>query len=176
MYRTRVLSRLVVGTFVLLGSCAPDRPDATGVAAVPPAPSTLVSELLEPSGLLQCTPLPYASTTQVVGHDGGVLQVGPHFLAIPPGALAAPVTITAEAPVGTVNAVQFWPHGLTFARPVYLTMSYANCNTLGQLIPKRIAYTTDAFEILEYILSWDFFRAQRVTGRVNHFSTYAVAW
>jgi hypothetical protein len=55
-------------------------------------------------------------------------------------------------------------------------MSYANCNLLGILLPKRIAYTTDQYRILEYLLSLDNLGARQVTGRLKHFSQYAVAW
>jgi hypothetical protein len=55
-------------------------------------------------------------------------------------------------------------------------MSYANCNLLGLLLPKRIAYTTSGLQILEYLLSFDNLFAKKVTGRVNHFSDYAIAW
>lgn len=129
-----------------------------------------------PVGLLSCSPLPYDSTTETIGPDGGVLQVGPHRLFIPAGALTDTVTITAVAPSDTVNRVQLQPEGLQFSRPAWLNMSYANCSLLGQLLPKRVAYTTDALVILEYLLSFDNFFTQRVTGRVNHFSNYAIAW
>jgi len=55
-------------------------------------------------------------------------------------------------------------------------MSYANCNLLGTLLPKRIAYTDDALNILSYLLSLDNLFAKKVTGKVNHFSNYAIAW
>ena len=64
---------------------------------------------------------------------------------------------TPEAPVGTVNSVRLSPEGLTFAadKPAALTLSYANCPLLGQLLPKRIAYTTDLLAILSYVVSLD---------------------
>jgi hypothetical protein len=55
-------------------------------------------------------------------------------------------------------------------------MSYANCNLLGLLLPKRIAYTTERYRILEYLLSIDNLLSKQVTGRLKHFSQYAVAW
>ncbi len=176
MSRTRVLfCSIVVAAALLTGSCSPDSRTPTGVTAAQPS-TDLSGALLSATGLLKCSPLPYATTTQTVGPAGGLIQVGPHSLFIPAGALAQPVTITAVLPVAPLNAVHFWPQGLQFSRPAYLTMSYANCNLLGQLLPKRIAYTTDNFQILNYLLSWDLFSAERVTGQVNHFSTYAVAW
>jgi len=72
--------------------------------------------------------------------------------------------------------VQFQPAGLRFQKPAALTMSYANCNLLGKLLPKQIAYTTDNLQILSYLLSLDNLLSKNVTGQVNHFSTYVVAW
>jgi hypothetical protein len=55
-------------------------------------------------------------------------------------------------------------------------MSYANCNLLGLLLPKQVAYVGDNLSILSYLLSFDNLFASQVTGKVNHFSIYAVAW
>src|SRR6185295_19908172 len=106
------------------------------------------------------------------------LTVGPHTLTVPAGALGAPVLITADAPVGTVNSVRFGPEGLQFAagKPATLTLSYANCPLLGSLLPKRVAYTTDLLAILSYVTSLDDLLARKVTGSLAHFSRYAVAW
>jgi hypothetical protein len=108
---------------------------------------------------------------------GGSISAGPHTLVIPPGALLSPTTITMTAPTGRhVNAVRFQPEGLQFVTPAALTMSYANCNLLGNLLPKRIAYTDDNLNILYYLLSLDNLLSKKVTGKVNHFSDYIVAW
>ncbi len=120
--------------------------------------------------------MPTATATQTVGPAGGVIRIGPHALSIPAGALDAPVTITATAPSDKVNRVQFQPEGLVFRRSAALTMSYANCSLLGKILPKRIAYTTDALAILSYVVSLDNLFAKNVTGKLNHFSNYAIAW
>ncbi|MCI0689998.1 MAG: hypothetical protein L0Y54_22605 [Sporichthyaceae bacterium] len=165
-----------------LSSCGPtDGPTAPSNA---PEPSLLLGSsggLLGTgvgTGLLSCTPLPYARTEQVVGPAGGTIVVGPHRLVVPAGALAEPVLITAEAPSDSVASVRLLPHGLTFAagRPARLTLSYANCSLLGQLLPKRVVYTTDLLEILEWLLSIDEPLARRVSTNLDHFSRYAVAW
>jgi hypothetical protein len=115
---------------------------------------------------------------QTVGPAGGTLTVGPHRLTIPPGALSAPVLITAEAPSDTVNSVRLKPEGLTFApgRPAQLTLSYANCSLLAQLLPGHIAYTTDLLQILSYLPAIDDLLSKTVTGSLPHFSRYAIAW
>jgi len=128
------------------------------------------------SGLVRCSPLPPDAVSQTIGPEGGTLYIGPHRLAIPPGALDAPVEITAIAPADTVNRVTFGPQGLTFQRPASLTMSYANCDALASLAPKQIAYTSDALAILELLPSVDDLLSQTVTGQLEHFSDYAIAW
>ena len=125
---------------------------------------------------MQCSPLPYASDRELIGPAGCVLHLGPHTLTIPAGALSQAVWITGEAPTDNVNSVRFYPAGLQFSRAAALTMSYSNCNTLGKLLPKRIAYTSDLLVILNYLISVDDFAHQQVTGQVWHFSRYAVAW
>ena len=146
-----------------------------------PAPrgpdASLVGDLLGATGLLKCSQLPADTETATIGPSGGTLTVGPHRLFIPAGALSAPVTITgAIRQGGNVNGVHFEPEGLEFERSAYLTMSYANCNLLGRLAPKRIAYVNNALDILYYLLSIDNLWTKKVTGRIDHFSDYVVAW
>ena len=151
--------------------------DHTPTAAPQPPQASLIGSLGSATGLVKCSDLPFAQSTATIGPDGGSISAGPHTLTIPAGALSAPVTITMTAPTGRgVNAVEFAPEGLQFARSASLTMSYANCTLLGNLLPKRIAYVSSNLDILYYILSLDNILAKRVTGQVNHFSDYVVAW
>jgi hypothetical protein len=162
------LRRAAVLGAAVLGMLSCSRP-----APLDPHPA---GSLLGPSGLLTCSPLPADSVTQAIGPDGGTLQVGGYRLTVPPGALATPVSITAIAPTGDVNQVRFYPEGLVFQTPASLTMGYANCDLLGSLLPKQIAYTSDALAILDYLPSIDDMLGQQVTARLQHFSTYAIAW
>ncbi len=173
---TRLSLATLFGTAtVVVLSCG--EPSPVGVAPpVPPRQALLGTSLLEGGGLLTCSPLAYDSVTATIGPDGGTIRVGPHALAIPPGALALPTTITAVVPSDSVNVVQFQPEGLQFSRDVALTMSYANCNLLGSLAPKYIVHTTDALQILEYLPSVDDLFTGTVTGQLQHFSDYAIAW
>jgi hypothetical protein len=150
--------------------------------AAPPTPTAapqadLIGSLLAPTGLLKCSDLPFDSETRTIGSAGGTITAGPHTLVIPPGALDRPTEITMTAPTGRgVNQVHFEPEGLQFQRPAALTMSYANCSVLGKLLPKRIAYTSSALDIISYLLSVDNLWTKRVTGKLDHFSDYVVAW
>ncbi|HEY6225477.1 MAG TPA: hypothetical protein VIW26_16960 [Gemmatimonadales bacterium] len=168
---------------VAVGSCRVDN-SPTGVAAPAATPSAdLISGVVGSTTslvgtLLQCTPMPYAQNSKVIGPAGGDLQIGPHVLHVPAGALSQSVLITGQAPSDDVNSVRLYPQGLQFAtgKPATLTMTYANCNLLGKILPKRIAYTTDNLQILSYLLSLDNLLSKQVTGQIQHFSRYAVAW
>lgn len=173
---------LLVATSVLI-SCAdavaPEQPtEPANLSAATANPDLL--EALSPTlgrvGLLRCTPMPAVRVRQRVGPEGGTIDVGPHSLRIPRGALSERVTITAYAPSATVNRVEFGPHGLEFGRPAVLTMSYANCNLLGSLVPKHIAYIDEDLTILTLLETIDDFRRREVSARLDHFSEYAVAW
>ncbi|HET8713981.1 MAG TPA: hypothetical protein VFM23_09915 [Gemmatimonadales bacterium] len=163
-----VLLAGIVGAVVGCGSRAPAGPAV--------ASSHEIVAWLGGLTLLKCAPLPSDSVTQLVGPEGGVIRVGPHTLTIPSGAVESTVSITAVTPVDTVNRIHFEPHGLSFERPVALRLSYANCEGPGLLLPKQVVYTTGALEILQASPSLDNLFARRVTGRITHFSDYAIAW
>ena len=176
------VSAVLIALSLALTSCSEgSSPVAPEVAAPPQVQSDaellgLLSPVLNKVGLLQCRALPEAYATARIGSEGGTLRVGPHTLTIPRGALDRTVTITAYAPSGRYNHIEFQPHGLEFDRPASLTMSYANCDVLGSLLPKHIAYTTERFKILYLLQSVDNLLQKKVTGRVDHFSDYVLAW
>lgn len=169
---------------VAVWSCRLDNAP-TGVSATPAQPVSAdlltgvtgeVTELVGNLGLLKCTPLPYVKSSALIGPAGGYLQIGQYSLRVPAGALSQSVQITGEELSDTVNSVRFSPEGLQFVKPATLTMPYANCSLLGRILPKQIVYTTDNLQILSYLLSLDNLLSKTVTGQVNHFSRYAVAW
>jgi hypothetical protein len=163
-----VVAAVVAGATLAVMSCGDP-------SASPVGPRTLLLPL-PGDGLLTCSPLAADSVTATIGPAGGTLQVGPHILSIPAGALAQAVSITAVAPADTVNRVRFEPEGLTFQQPASLTLSYANCQALPLGLPAQIAYTSDALAILQVLTSVDTPLAQTVTAPLSHFSDYAVAW
>jgi hypothetical protein len=186
--RFLLVAPTVAALAITVWSCSPDN-SPTGVAATP-APAVSgdlvsgvvggvvggVTNLAGRLGLLKCSPLPDVRNSALIGPAGGTLQIGQYSLRVPAGALEEPVRISGEQLPDTVNSVRFAPEGLQFDRPATLTMTYANCSLLGRLLPKRIAYTTDRLQILSYLLSLDNLLSKYVTGQVNHFSRYAVAW
>ena len=193
MNRTRFASLLLFAGLVAGTGCASDftGPSTESVAVEQPAdtvesPALLLGGLLGGTlgtvtnavtstvSLLTCSSLPYRKTTKTIGADGGTITVGRHRLVIPRGALKRNVTITAEQMPGTSNSVRFSPEGLHFERPTELTLSYENCLDLP--LPKRVAYTDEGLRILELLLSRDVQSKRTVSGTVDHFSRYAVAY
>jgi hypothetical protein len=136
--------------------------------------TTLVGTLGSATDLLLCSRQPYAITTQTIGPEGGVLNVGTHSLAIPQSALSAKVTITAEQIRGTTNSVRFSPEGLHFLKPATLTMTYENCALV--LLQKKIVFTNEDLKVLEVLSSLDLFKSKTVKAPIDHFSRYAVAY
>ena len=166
---------LLLGFALAVTSCAEHTPTSPAARANAPE-ADLISGLLTKTGLITCRALPPAYASQTIGALGGVMHVGPHTFVVPPGALDHPVTITAYAPSDKYNRVEFSPSGLQFARSASLTLSYSNCNVLGSLLPKHIAYVDDDLNILYLLQSIDNLFTQQVTGKVDHFSDYAMAW
>ena len=161
--------------FVALSSCSiPDRVSGPDQSLV----SILGRGGLLGSGitLLSCPDQPAAQAEAAIGPEGGTLQVGPHRLVVPPGALDSTVVISGVAVADSVVSVQFAPEGLTFSVPARLTLSYAACPLIPSLLPKRVVYTTDVLELLQLLLSSDDLLHRQVSADLDHFSRYAVAW
>ncbi len=184
----------LVGAVAVVSSCG-DR-TATGPAlqasVSPPSRGPVVEGAAKNSGkrtgLLRCTvksdddedeaeaEAESEAESELFGPEGGTIDAGRARLVVPRGALTDTVTITMQVIGDTVRAVRLLPQGLVFQQPAYLELSYGDCQTTGNAGTKRIAYTGDAWTILEYEQSWDDAKLKRVTGALNHFSNYAVAW
>ncbi|MEO8452418.1 MAG: hypothetical protein ABI647_21680 [Gemmatimonadota bacterium] len=126
-------------------------------------------------GVVSCAPQAADVVTQVIGPKGGKIKFGKHTLEIPKGALAGPVRITAEAVADSANSVRFEPHGLVFQRATRLTLDYGSC-AAPEFADKRIVYTDDLLNILDALFSLDDPKGKKITGKLWHFSRYAVAF
>lgn len=169
--RHRYRAALIASAALILLNCSepPQR-----VVAPEFAPSKILGGH-NPVGLLSCSVLPADSVTQVIGPDGGTINVGPHTFIVPPGALDDTVSITAVAPSDSLRRVSFQPEGLNFNKQAALYLNYDGCDLLGSFLPKRVAYISGS-SILDFLPSLDDTLSQRVRGKVSHFSDYAVAW
>jgi hypothetical protein len=119
-----------------------------------------------------CRPLPYDAQVKVVGPEGGQLQVGPHTVRIPRGALTQHYVITAELPVSEAVSVRLSPHGLRFVRMPVLTLSYAHCNPSPDT-DWRIASTDEFLRVTEYPRSVD--KKRSASAWLESTARYAVA-
>ena len=160
---------LLLGVSCTTGDSAPtEAPLALGETIELPNISPVLSVLLV------CEPQEYVAAKKTIGPEGGSVRFGRHRLEIPRGALASRVTITAEQVTGNVNSVRLSPEGLRFARPARLTLEYRNCASTRSA--KRVAYTDELLRVLEMPSSEDYPRYDYVTGEIDHFSRYAVAY
>lgn len=127
-------------------------------------------------GLASCSTVLVGMIKQSVGPAGGVVALGPARLTIPPGALSTLVTIQAQIPAGySGNYITFKPDGLVFQQPASLSISYSNCS-LVNATQLKVAQVSDQQQILGYVPSTNDVNGLTVTGQLQHFSNYAVAW
>lgn len=191
--KPRLLLPLAVALLVVLGGCSPDSSVSAPTApsapakllALDPVVSTTTSTVDGTTGLvsttlysvvslLTCPSQDQITASKVIGPLGGSLVIGDHELVVPAGALSQNVTISGTRVTGSVAEVDFQPHGLKFAKPATLRLSYSVCKT-SQKNVQSIVYVDDAQQILESPQSTDDAKTDKVTAWINHFSGYAVA-
>lgn len=192
--RRRAPLAVMVGALALtLAACtadfAPTAPKSPELAA-PPQPSNLLgllggddqdsdgqlAGLLSNLSLHRCDSPDFGSVSKSIGPAGGVIQIGPHSLTVPAGALSKPVVITATAAAGKYVKVDLEPHGLRFNSRVTLRLSYSHCAS-RPLLPTvvYVGGAGDLLSILELVPSLSELSGERVTARLGHFSGYAIA-
>jgi hypothetical protein len=170
---------------VVLASCAPDaatrpEPAQANAALVGGTIGTVTGvvtgtvDYVAPQ-LLACKVTKSYTASRVIGPSGGTIAVGPHTFIVPPGALGSNVTITASAPAGSQVIVNFQPEGLRFAAPAALTLSYRDCSLTQQLLLK-VGYVSDQLKILSLVNSANNVFTRTVTGKIDHFSGYAIVF
>ncbi|MDQ2766451.1 MAG: hypothetical protein M3Y30_04775 [Gemmatimonadota bacterium] len=124
--------------------------------------------------LLPCSVPTEQWNTASIGPKGGRLNVGPHQLVIPAGALHSQTQITAHAVRGNHVRVEFSPSGLQFATPATLTLSYGACAPRNK--PVQVVYLLDDQHVTETEPSKDHRLIKSVEASIRHFSSYAVAY
>ena len=150
---------------------AVERPDANSVAARTDSYDT--RSTARGGRLTTCAVGLTYSASQVVGEMGGTINIGPHRIDIPRGALSRAVTISAVAPAGDRMLVDFQPHGLEFSKPVELKLNYVGCATNPASL--QVVYLNDAARMLEYLPTQVHATGGKVSAQLRHFSKYALA-
>jgi hypothetical protein len=106
---------------------------------------------------------------------GGQLQLADVTLSIPAGALANDTLYSITIPDVNTFYNEFGTNGLVFATPVTVTMSYRDADLSGVNVASiRIAWlnpNTGLFESMQCTLDTV---NKTVTGKLNHFSAYAL--
>jgi len=100
-FRHTLTAGLALAAVLGLASCSTDVLEPTP----PPPQHGLIGDLLgKVTGtLLLCAPQVESTTTRTIGKQGGVINMGPHTLTIPSGALNGNVTISGTVVRGGVN-------------------------------------------------------------------------
>jgi hypothetical protein len=132
--------------------------------------------ILEPSALLRCDPLQFTGSASIVGPDGGDIDVGPHTLRVPPGALPWDAVITVEAPTGLEVGIELSPKGVGFREKLVLEIDYKHCTVSDTLPPLRGVWVSDSGTVMEFPPTVDDRQNGRLSVELDHFSKYAVAY
>lgn len=105
----------------------------------------------------------------VIGPEGGILDVGPHRLIIPAGALTEKVAVSGFVPAGTSIEIHFEPHGLQFRKPAGLILNVASCTDAPDVV-----YLNEVGVIAERIKAIFSSWWHTVAAPIDHFSVYAL--
>lgn len=180
----------LTGALVLLiGACAGDSaaPDPD------PEPPAILTAQLPTEGadslstLVSCRTQPVPATSKYIGSKGGDLWIGPHHLIVPQGALKTTVRITGAVVDTNVVAVELQPAGLQLLTPALLTLDYAGCSLSGNESSLHLVYVVlvgSTPKVATHLLrdhdtdgdGKDDGNNQEISGQIDHFSRYAVAF
>lgn len=127
------------------------------------------------AAVLRCEPTRRESETRTVGPKGGTLNIGPHRLVIPAGALDREVAITGTAPSNPAVNLEFAPHGLQFKRPVEMVIDYGKC-LVPDDVELGVVYMLNGWRPVEKMPSSDARKDRRISALTDHFSGYVVGW
>jgi hypothetical protein len=125
--------------------------------------------------LLRCTPQPEAEATAVTGPAGDTLYVGRNRLVILPETVVGPTRFTMQERTDGYVGVEISSAASGFRRPLQLTLSYAQCDSLP-LEPSRLKiYYVQGERVIAAIPSEVNVAAQTVTTvQIDHLSGYLV--
>lgn len=119
---------------------------------------------------LNCQPKQIATGSAVIGPSGGILQIGPHRLIVPAGALTSPVRISGTVPEGRPFQIDLQPHGLQFRKAAGLILDASSCTDAPTIV-----YIVDQITVgppIEAIYS-NWWKA--IACPIWHFSGYMIS-
>jgi hypothetical protein len=132
------------------------------------------------TNLASCETDASATTSAMIGPDGGMLSAGPATVFIPPQAVRTPTRLTIQPLAGHTLRVRITAKGhdrFGFARPIAVMIGYAHCSRQeflrGNIAVWHVDDLTDA--LLEPMPTVHDRQHSMVGFLTAHLSTYAVA-
>jgi hypothetical protein len=105
----------------------------------------------------------------IIGPEGGTLDIGPHRLIIPAGALTKKVAVSGFIPAGSTIEVHFEPHGLQFRKPAGLILNSSSCADAPVVV-----YLNEVGVVAERIKAIFSSWWHAIAAPIDHFSVYAL--
>ena len=118
---------------------------------------------------LACGVVAPITGSATIGANGGELDIGPHRLFVPPGALTQVTTLSATIDAGPSIVIHFHPTGLQFKKPAGLVFDASSCGTVPNVL-----YLDEQGGFLEEIRAVYSNWWHRIAAPLDHFSNYAL--
>jgi hypothetical protein len=155
---------------------APARVATSGASAdkgsIPPGSVGAPHIITNGAGMIGCTPRDPQYGAATIGPSGGELDIGPHRLIIPPGALQQFVEVSGTVTEDSASPrIDLEPHGLQFNRPAGLILDASNCTDVPDIV-----YINEVGVISDPILAVYSTLWHTIAAPINHFSGYMVAF
>jgi hypothetical protein len=116
---------------------------------------------------LACNVPTTLTDSALIGSSGGELDVGPHRLIIPPGALTADTWVSGTVPAGNSIRIDFQPEGLQFKKPAGLILDASTCADAPNIV-----YLNEDGGIEEHIEAIFSNWWHTIAAPIDHFSGY----
>jgi hypothetical protein len=119
---------------------------------------------------LNCVPRQIATGSAVIGPSGGILQIGPHRLIVPAGALTERVLISGTVPEGRPFQIDLQPHGLQFRKAAGLILDASSCIDVPTIV-----YIVDQITVGPPIQAFYSNWWKAIACPIWHFSGYMIS-
>jgi hypothetical protein len=116
---------------------------------------------------LACTVDAPLAGSALIGPSGGVLNVGPHKLIVPAGALTRDTWLSGTVSAGSTFRIDFEPHGLQFKKPAGLILDASLCGDVPNVV-----YLDEDGGIAEHIEAIFSNWWHTIAAPIDHFSGY----
>lgn len=166
---------ILAGAALVLSACSGTEITAPPRSAAPPSALRGVVPGSEGNGssssvtALACNVPSPLQGSAVIGPSGGTLDIGPHRLIIPPGALTQelPISGTIRSANGGVE-IDFEPTGTQFKKPAGLIFDASSCGSVPDAVYLNPIGTNELIPAI-YSNWW-----HTIAAPIEHFSIYLI--